>query len=426
MSDMQFDAYLNLLTRFLRLSPRQREEIRRELRAHLEEAIEAELARGRTREEAITRILDDFGDAAELAARFSVLSNRKRWIMRGTLAAACLGFATFTLHAIWPEGATPVVAENSGAPRAGEVAVGGAQPRADGITTDDAQIAKRLSAPIEANFQDTPLSDVLEYFREIVQTNVFVQRRQLEDHGVALDTPVTLQTTGLPADRTLRLVLDAVGTDVPLGFVVDQGVLLIGPEEKLPRRVMTNVYAVQDLLEASDGTSLVQLIINSVSPDSWRDNGGQYAITNFDTTLVVRTTRDVHAEVERLLTQLRSARAAGSPTGAVPYKAPPRARIQKALEIELPELVFDQQPLEAILQVLTDFTKIEIVVDWDELKRAGVTRDRGISYSSRNRPFSEVLTDLLRAAAPNRPVLYSVEAGGIRICSPEVSIVQAR
>jgi hypothetical protein len=40
MCDADFESYLDLLSRFLRLSRRQREDIRRELRAHLEDAIE--------------------------------------------------------------------------------------------------------------------------------------------------------------------------------------------------------------------------------------------------------------------------------------------------------------------------------------------------------------------------------------------------
>ena len=83
LSDPDYDAYLSLLTRFLRLSPSQRDEIRRELRAHMEEAIEAQLECGVPRDEAVRRALEDFGDAAELAARFSSIGSRRRWIILG-------------------------------------------------------------------------------------------------------------------------------------------------------------------------------------------------------------------------------------------------------------------------------------------------------------------------------------------------------
>src|SRR5688572_14276662 len=105
MSEREFDLYLSLLTRFLRLDPAQREQIADELRDHFEERFEELLESGLSREEAIRATLDEFGDAAGLAAHFSHIGNRRRrMIMRCTFGtAAGLVAAVFLATTFWPD-----------------------------------------------------------------------------------------------------------------------------------------------------------------------------------------------------------------------------------------------------------------------------------------------------------------------------------
>ena len=108
MSQQEFDTYLSLLCRLLRIAPRQREQVAEEFRAHLEDRLEELLSRGLPREEAIKLALEEFGDAAGLAAQLVsiVQGRRKRWIMRiGTISVAGLAAAVLLGVAFWPEGA---------------------------------------------------------------------------------------------------------------------------------------------------------------------------------------------------------------------------------------------------------------------------------------------------------------------------------
>ncbi len=107
MPEHDFELYLSLLGRFLRLKTAQRDEIADELRDHLEERLEALAKQGLSREAAIRAALDEFGDAAELAHHFTHVAHirQRRLIMRvtfGTVAA----LAASLLHAaiaFWPE-----------------------------------------------------------------------------------------------------------------------------------------------------------------------------------------------------------------------------------------------------------------------------------------------------------------------------------
>lgn len=336
--DPDYESYLSLLTRFLRLSPSQRDEIRRELRAHMEEAIEAQLERGVPRDEAVRRALDDFGDAAELAARFSSIGGRKRWIMKGTAAAACIGFVALAFNSLptWNGGASPA------APRTPDTALqsvaAAAQPRQD---ADDAArdrlIFEALETRVpEVSFEAVPLKDVIFWMSEVTGIrNFHVQWSRLEENGIEPERPLTIDLADVTAERLLRLVLNEAGHDVELGYAVLDGILIISTADELPRNIHVEVYDVRDLLtrrrstardplthndvltprktdvlienaaSADPESELTSLIVDAVAPASWQVNGGTEYIQVYHGSLVVRQSESVHAELARLLAALR-------------------------------------------------------------------------------------------------------------------------
>src|SRR5579864_4426774 len=106
MPEQDFELYLSLLSRFLRLKSAQRGEIADELRDHLEERLEELAARGLSRGEAIRAALDEFGDAAELANHFTQVAHirKRRLIMRVTFGTvAALAASLLIATAFWPE-----------------------------------------------------------------------------------------------------------------------------------------------------------------------------------------------------------------------------------------------------------------------------------------------------------------------------------
>ncbi|MEM9419384.1 MAG: permease prefix domain 1-containing protein [Planctomycetota bacterium] len=77
MSEREFEAYLNLLARTLKLSKAQRDRIAGELRDHLEERMAELVDEGVDREDAILQALDEFGDANVLARNLTNHQKRK-------------------------------------------------------------------------------------------------------------------------------------------------------------------------------------------------------------------------------------------------------------------------------------------------------------------------------------------------------------
>ncbi len=78
MSEQEFEDYLILLSRFLGLSPDQRESIAEELRDHMHQRLEVLQRLGIPRNEAVREALAEFGDASRLASELSHLANRKQ------------------------------------------------------------------------------------------------------------------------------------------------------------------------------------------------------------------------------------------------------------------------------------------------------------------------------------------------------------
>lgn len=269
MSGQEFEPYLNLLARFLRLSSGQREEIRRELRAHLEDAIDEALSRGVPRDEAIRQALDDFGDAAELAARFRSVGQQKRWIMKGTLAAACVSLAALGVNFLWPSAPPRVSASSWNAagsqvePRSargreagdGGQAAGGRQV-GDGrgaAAEGDARIRATLRETVlDIEFNDQPLEGILTHLAESLKVNVHVRWDSLEELGVSRDTTVSMHLKQVSVERVLRLLLE--GLPERVDFEVDEGILVVASRDRIRREMVTRVYDVRDLIGEGGAT----------------------------------------------------------------------------------------------------------------------------------------------------------------------------
>src|SRR5215471_533632 len=111
MSDREFENYLTLIGRLLRLSAAQRDAIGAELRDHFESRLTELTSRGLSHDAAVQIALEEFGDAAGLAAQFSRIAQtrKRRFIMRCTLAsAAALAVALVVAVSLWPENHAPI------------------------------------------------------------------------------------------------------------------------------------------------------------------------------------------------------------------------------------------------------------------------------------------------------------------------------
>ena len=271
MSHQEFENYLALLTRLLKVPASQREQLAEELRAHLEDRLDELLARGMTKEQAVPLAIGEFGDAAVLAADLASIAQRKRrrLIMKMSYAsAAALALIGLLTFALWPEGRQ--VPGPANAVAQGQEKHAGNQP-AEAIPHSQLESTKRiehaLAQEAEFDFVDTPLRDVVSYLSKKHMIPVMLHSKALEEAAIDPDTPINSNLKGITVRSALRLMLGELG----LNYVVRHEVLQITTQDDADGVLVTKVYDCRELLALPRPPG-------SERPKAVRGGGGFFAV----------------------------------------------------------------------------------------------------------------------------------------------------
>jgi hypothetical protein len=323
MSPEEFQNYLGLLSRLLRLRATERESIEEELRSHLEERLAALTAEGIEPARAISMALAEFGDAAALAAEFTAVSRyyKKRWIMRltvGSIAASIVMAAVLVSY--WPGGPARLTQNEAQAQQGEKVKE---TPALNPEKVDaNAQTRAKLEKLVNSDFVDTPLSQVFDFYANKLDVQFLMDTRVLADAGITSDTSITKNLKNVPADMILRCIFRDLGE---MTYYLDNGVIIVTTQDEANSRLETQVYRIDDLIysppmsknkEATDFTfakkpnkvnydSLIELISGTILPQTWDVVGGPASICPYRGTLVISQTADGHQEIQKLLKDLR-------------------------------------------------------------------------------------------------------------------------
>ncbi len=213
---------------------------------------------------------------------------------------------------------------------------------------------RALDRPMpEVRFTSSALSDVIDFLADTSSANFSVDWKALDAAHVAKDTPITMRMSGsVPLRKVLSLVLRQAGSDSPLTFYVDEGVIEITTQEAADKVLIAKTYPIQDLLfqapdyneapqldlqssnsgksagggsgggggggggsqnmfsggtqnQQSAATSqkeradeIIKLITDTVKPELWQANGGTATISFFRGMLIVNAPRSIHEMLE--------------------------------------------------------------------------------------------------------------------------------
>ena len=104
--------------------------------------------------------------------------------------------------------------------------------------------------------------------------------------------------------KGLELILASVsGGFAEIGYVVEKGVITIATEDSLPKNLRTGTYTLSSPINTA---TLVDIITETVEPESWFDNGGEGKIRVFQNKqLIITQTNEVHQEILKLLQSLK-------------------------------------------------------------------------------------------------------------------------
>ena len=230
------------------------------------------------------------------------------------------------------------------------------------LSPEDQALKDKLAIRIPVAFDDTPFGEVVETLQDAQQINISVVWSDLELQGINEDEPVTLiLPTEITFKKALEEILDQLGGGaVELGYVVKEGIIKIATRDLLDRDTFVEVYDIMDLLmrvpefneaprvslEQGGGggggpgggsagqnpfqgggggggggdedqrplseraQEIVELIRETIEPESWREAGGTDAsIRALKGNLVVTQTASAHEQIADLFSQLRQERA---------------------------------------------------------------------------------------------------------------------
>jgi len=173
------------------------------------------------------------------------------------------------------------------------------------------------------DFEDTSFEVFVDFIRAYAEVNIVVTWPALQANGVDKNTPVTISLIDVTCEKALRELLRAVpNTGAPLDYAIDEGVVRISTKDDLSCNVVTQVYDVAELLAdgdpqgyQADTAALLTLITTHVDSVSWQTNGGTIgAVQEFNGLLVVTQTPNNHADIGKLLENVRQVKASRPPT----------------------------------------------------------------------------------------------------------------
>jgi hypothetical protein len=180
---------------------------------------------------------------------------------------------------------------------------------------NESLVREALEQYVTLRFENLPMKDLAEAVGKKSGISVVINEQALTDEGVNLDVPITLKVSRVTLRSALRLALDPL----QLRAVVENEVLMITTASEAVNYRNLVVYDVTDLHEArrnqAGESNLLRLIMNSTGgePDGpWAQvdgEGGEIGLLPVGDTmlLVVRQTDVVHQQIEKLLSDTRTA-----------------------------------------------------------------------------------------------------------------------
>ncbi len=107
------------------------------------------------------------------------------------------------------------------------------------------EIEQKLKTPVSLQFEQAPLSRVLESLAKLAEVNLHVDPQGLAEEGVTTDVPVTIN---LSQEISLKSALNLILQPLHLSYVIKDEVLKITSEQLREGEVYTVSYNVADLI----------------------------------------------------------------------------------------------------------------------------------------------------------------------------------
>jgi len=180
------------------------------------------------------------------------------------------------------------------------------------LTTADVAVREQLEQIVDLSDlkQEMAFNDVIAELKNSVDPPLQIQpnwKDLLDTAEIEPTTPAMMDPlSSIKLRKALELLLAGVSSEsAKVGYVVDDGVIVIATEDALPRKMLTCVYEIPALARSQGGaTGLVRTIQQSVEPNSWfdlSDTGKGTISISIGNKLAIYQTYDVHEKIFQFL-----------------------------------------------------------------------------------------------------------------------------
>lgn len=410
MPEQEFEIYLSLLSKLLRLNPAQKAAISDELRDHMEQRLADLIQKGISREDAIKTAMEEFGDVSGLALDLTRVSRTplKQVVVGSTLAASAVAAAIICWVSLFaPEHriAAPLAVHaqtgNSPSQKAEEPKTSQAVP----VFEDEDLFPEFLAKMTNLEFVETPLSEACSFLSEMHDVPILLHRQALEDAGIAPDYPVRLVLKEL----TFEEALNHLTRRLQLSWEVDGGIIRI--TAAAPERYLTRQFDLHKLTKLGYTPAEVDSFLR-MAVDGWEDTDQERGTrVVIGSSVVVRQT---YQRLRRIARALNAVERQEPMTFVEPCTG--RDRLLSALR-EPGSVEFQEVPLVEALGFLSNAHNVPIMLDVEAIVDEGVPEDTPVTLTLKNRPLGKLLDAMFRDIG----LAYIVRDGVIRITTTAVA-----
>lgn len=266
---------------------------------------------------------------------------------------------------------------------------------------DEARVIAALAKPVDVDFQNTPLRDVVEFLGTQAGVPIALDVHELERAEIPPDVPVTRRLKQHPLRSTLAILLRPLG----LSFVPRDDHVLVTTLEGERGLLRLRVISVETWLRPADEDSdllqreLIEYLYLAGFPEpGWKRDGGVGSLRlTAGGALALSTTWRTHGQIDALLRALRSSSdATAVPPGdfrptVIPV-APADPRISKLLDEPL-DVEFENTSWADVQRFFEARCRMPVLFPDNEAAPAAVT------FRSRGRSLRRTLDELARAAS---------------------------
>jgi len=178
------------------------------------------------------------------------------------------------------------------------------------LSPNEQKILTALNEPTEVAFNDNPLTEALNYLKDLHGIEIWIDKEALSVDGIVSDQQqVNLNLSGITLRSALRLLLEPLA----LTFVIDAEVMKITTHKAADKTILTRTYPAGDLFSSrEEAEELVESLVCGLGLAQKGKEGPRPLTVSVPCgAIIARMSRPQHDQLLQLLRDLREAQSLG-------------------------------------------------------------------------------------------------------------------